>query len=237
MPRVLILTATEGEISGFLDRYPGTIKIPARSGAVLYRSSKYEWDCLVTGPGVLNTAQGLTAYLETNTPGFIFQTGIAGVFEASGLGLGDMAIAEREQYLHTGVSSGLSFPLPLPFDLLADKPLTRQGIYLFDHDLVSSWHARLERVAKGGVVKGGFLTVSVITGTRKAARAIFDEFSPVMENMEGAAAAHVASLYQVDMVEVRAASNFVGERDKSLWDISLACGQVARICNLLLPSG
>lgn len=35
------------------------------------------------------------------------------------------------------------------------------------------------------------------------------------EAMEGAAFAHIARLYKIPMVEIRAASNFVGERDKA----------------------
>jgi futalosine hydrolase len=55
-----------------------------------------------------------------------------------------------------------------------------------------------------------------------------------MESMEGAAAAHVAALYQVPMVEIRAASNRVGDRDKTRWDIPAAVQTVADICDTLL---
>ncbi len=52
--------------------------------------------------------------------------------------------------------------------------------------------------------------------------------------MEGAAAAHVAALYQVPMVEIRAASNRVGDRDKARWDIPAAVRTVAEICDVLI---
>jgi futalosine hydrolase len=65
------------------------------------------------------------------------------------------------------------------------------------------------------VEKGPFVTVSAITGSFEKAAALSAAFSPVMESMEGAAAAHVAALYQVPMVEIRAASNRVGDRDKT----------------------
>jgi futalosine hydrolase len=55
-----------------------------------------------------------------------------------------------------------------------------------------------------------------------------------MESMEGAAAAHVAGLYQVPMAEIRAASNRVGDRDKTRWDIRTAAGTVADICETII---
>jgi futalosine hydrolase len=54
-----------------------------------------------------------------------------------------------------------------------------------------------------------------------------------MEAMEGAASAHVAALYHIPMVEVRSASNFVGERDKSKWDLDLAIERLGMVCSLV----
>jgi futalosine hydrolase len=43
-----------------------------------------------------------------------------------------------------------------------------------------------------------------------------------MEAMEGAGAAHVAAHYGLPFLEVRAASNLVGRRDRASWDLDLA---------------
>ncbi len=56
-----------------------------------------------------------------------------------------------------------------------------------------------------------------------------------MEAMEGAASAHIAQLYGISFIEVRSASNVVGERDKLKWDIKRAAKQIPIICNAVLP--
>jgi len=202
-----------------------------KSGAVLYTG--LTWQCLITGPGVFNTAMGLGAYLELFTPGLILDTGIAGAFERSGLGLGDIAVANREQYLHTGVGNDSLSRSPLPFDLIPGHPDSSHGLYPFDPDRVELCQRVLEKqleYSPGCIAKDPFLTVSAITRGRDRADLLYDRFSSVMESMEGAAAAHTTACYGVPMIEIRAASNMVGERDKQLWDFDLACARVTDIC-------
>ncbi|MEH0020345.1 MAG: futalosine hydrolase [Desulfobacter sp.] len=239
MSGLLILCATEFEMSGFLSGIPDLDRRDFGAGGLCCtpKAGADDWACLVTGPGVFNMAMGLAAYLEHHTPAMILHTGISGAFEKAGLKTGDIALAIREQYLHTGVGHWGSDPSPLPFDLIPGDAGTRQGIYRFDPDLVRNTALRLEThfaPEKGAVFTGPFLTVSAITrGTDQAGR-IHDRLAPVMESMEGAAAAHVAQSYGVPMVETRAASNLAGERDKALWDFDLAISQVAEICTALL---
>ncbi len=130
---------------------------------------------------------------------------------------------------------GYQMPLDqLPFDLIAGQKMTRQGVYTLDPDLAGSSTDLLARSLGCRVIQGPFVTVSSITGSYEKAAALSQAFSPVMESMEGAAAAHVAALYQVPMVEIRAASNRVGERDKIRWNIQTAVRTVADICEIIL---
>jgi len=214
-----------------LGEFPGAGKRVLKSGGVLHTGTA--WHCLVTGPGVLNTAMGLGAYLEHHTPELILDTGIAGAFESSGLAIGDIAIADQEQYLNTGVGNDPLSLSPLPFELIPGCPEPSRGIYPFDPEPVGLWQARMERELGGcrtEIIKGPFLTVSAITRGRDRAHMLYDCFSPIMESMEGAAAAHVAACCGLPMVEIRAASNMVGERNKQLWDFDLAREGVKNIC-------
>ncbi len=233
MSKVLILCATEFEMAGFLDLHPDLHKHRTRSGLVLY-SSPLAFDCLISGPGVLNTSHALTLYLEQTRPDLILHTGIAGVFAGSGLGIGDMALATQEHYLHTGVGTGTLQQDPLPFDLIQNQPLTRQGIYAFDPLLVKFYQGIFTQALGDDIALGKFITVSSITASRDQAQKIFSAWSPVMEAMEGAAAAHVAALYQVPLIEIRAGSNWVGERNKETWNFPLACNRVAWICQKII---
>jgi len=92
-------------------------------------------------------------------------------------------------------------------------------------DRVAACHERLSREFehKGvRVARGPFITVSTLTSSLDQASRLHAALSPVMEAMEGAASAHIAALYKVPFIEVRAASNYTGERDKGKWDLERA---------------
>ncbi len=231
MSGILILSATEFEVAGFLKEFPEACKKVLTYGGHLYTGPG--WHCLVTGPGVFNTAMGLGAYLEHHTPDLILDTGIAGAFESSGLAPGQIAVADQEQYLHTGVGNDPLSLSPLPFELIPGCPESCSGIYPFDPEPVGLWQARMETelgAFQSGILKGPFLTVSAITRGRDRAQLLYDRFAPIMESMEGAAAAHVAACCGLPMVEIRSASNMVGERDKQLWEFNRARDGVKNIC-------
>ena len=182
---------------------------------------------------MFNAAHALTVYLEKSSPSLVLQTGIAGVFKQTGCNIGDVAIATQEQYIHTGIQTESMENDPLPFNLIDKNLPTRKGIYLFDQDQVDHYHEILSREGKSkniNITKGPFITVSSITSSDKHADKIYSAFSPVMEAMEGAACAHIALQYDIPIIEVRSASNYVGQRDKSKWDIDLAAKQLGWVC-------
>ena len=235
MADLLILCATPHEMSAFLAQYPPNQEQVTRTGVRILsgRIDKTPYSLAFTGVGVFNTASTLTLLLERLTPSVILQTGIAGVFEKSGYGLGDIGLADREHYIHTGIADGNTEADPLPFDLIRDQPSTRKGIYHFEHELLLSAYDRLIRefgASPTAICKGPFITVSGITGGSGRADELYSAFTPVMEAMEGAAAAHIAALYRTSFLEVRSASNFVGEREKSKWDIPGAINRMPGIC-------
>ena len=83
------------------------------------------------------------------------------------------------------------------------------------------------------MVKGPFITVSTLTSSFDQAGRLHAALSPVMEAMEGAASAHIAALYKVPFIEVRAASNFTGERDKGKWDVEMAAKHLGEACAII----
>jgi len=239
MSKGLILCATRFELARFLDQCTGLVRRKTPPGLTLYSGilDHIPFDCMISGPGVFNTVHGLTVYLEGSRPSLVLDTGIAGVFPCSGLVCSDIGIAVQEQYIHTGVGCNTPDFSPLPFDLIENRPLTRQGIYPVDSGLLDIYHGLLTRNVPAAVVRGNFITVSSITASPNQAQKIYNRFSPVMEAMEGAAALHVAGLYDVPIIEIRAASNFVGERNRDKWDFPLACERVRQICELVIKNG
>ena len=250
-PDLLIVCATELEMAYFLKSCPCESKKNTKtqnkifSGKLYINEKKHQtYDLLITGPGVFNTVHALTAYLERKTPLLILQTGIAGVFKQTGLHIGDIAIAKQERYIHTGVLSqeqNASLKA-LPFNLISNCALTKKGIYSFDQNLINFYYnLLLNKFSKKSlkkkvcVVKNDFITTSLLTSSFAQAQKRYFLFScPVMESMEGAASAHVAMLYNIPILEIRAASNFTGEKDKSKWDIDKSARQLKKICELVL---
>ena len=64
-----------------------------------------------------------------------------------------------------------------------------------------------------------FVTLSTCTGTDDVARMIEGRTGGAVENMEGAAVAHVAHLHGIAAGEVRGISNMVTNRDTKSWQL------------------
>ena len=226
-PYILIMAAVDGELSGLLKMIsrPRHSVIGSRNvvsgtmGNVLVK-------LLVSGPGMINAAQALTAVIEHEKPLLIIQTGCAGVFRQSGLAIGDVGIATEEIDIHTGLESFSSNDIPeeLPFAIIKmDEPIKNR--YPVNNKLADEAFQILRSHKASSnfkIQKGPFVTVSTITASDKRADVLWKKFRPCMEQMEGAAAAHTAIIYHIPFIEIRSASNYVGNRDTDSWNPDLA---------------
>ncbi len=230
---ILIIAAVEAELAGLIRRI-GSVKRSFIGRRRLWQGNLADWpvSLVITGPGMVNTAQALTAAIEALAPGMILQTGCAGAFEAAGLTVGDIGVATAEIDVHAGIEAADNpeFPDPLPFALLATDAISVWNKYPIDSRLAetaaSGIRSEMGRSNIGGpllkVRTGPFVTVSTVTATDGRAKRLYRKFSPCMENMEGAAAAHLALHYEIPLVEIRAACNMVGKRDPGAWNRPLA---------------
>ena len=161
------------------------------------------------GVGPVNAAVAVTRRLAREVPATIVVCGIGGAYPGSGLRVGDVACAEVECYGDLGVAGPQGFldMKDLGFPVVNASP----PLY---NDLPMQVFP-VERRAK-------FVTVSCCTGTRAAAEAIEARTGGGVENMEGAAVAHVAHLFGVQVGEVRGISNMVTDRDPSAWRVAEA---------------
>ena len=176
----------------------------------------------ISGVGKTNAAHAATLLLERFSPACIVSFGIGGAYPACGLRVGDIAVAEKEVYADEGVlmKDGLH-----SFELTGIPLLKVRGRKYFNEFPADKPLSRLALKASGTVTpckSGVFLTVSACTGTRRRAGELAAKFSPVCENMEGAAVAHICRIYGTPFVEIRGISNIVEDRDMKKWDIELA---------------
>jgi len=225
---ILIIGAVEEELSGLRQKLNNPVDSTSghrriTSGDLYGRPVKL----LVTGPGMVNTAQALTAALERHRPRLIIQTGCAGAFQEAGLHIGDVAVATEEIDIHTGLES-VSTPGSvddLPFILFKTGTGEFKNRFPINGGLAGRAFDILQSGFEGSdfqIHKGPFITVSTITATDARAATLFEKFRPCMEGMEGAATAQIAALYDIPFLEIRAAANFVGDRDRDAWDLDLA---------------
>ena len=185
----------------------------------------------ISGIGKTNAAHAATILIERYSPGCVINLGIGGAYPSSGLRVGDIAVAEKEIYADEGVllEDGLCTLEITGIPLL--KTGRRKYFNEFPADKRLAGLAAKAAGTVGNCRSGVFLTVSSCTGTAQRAAELEARFSPLCENMEGAAIAHICSIYGVSFVEVRGISNIVEARDMRKWDVRKAaenCRKAAR---------
>ena len=175
-------------------------------GAILRQrlSGRSDVKVVVTGVGPVNAAHAVTMAAIQHHATEIMVCGIGGSYPDSGLEVGEVVCADMECYGDLGASSpdgfldmkALGFAVvSLPEPIYNDLPMQLLP---------------LEKRAK-------FVTVSTCTGTNEMARSIASRTGGGVENMEGAAIAHVGHLLGVGVGEVRGISNLVTNRDTKSW--------------------
>ena len=176
----------------------------------------------LSGIGKTNAAHAVTVLIEKFSPSCIVSFGIGGAYPASGLRVGDIAVAEKEVYADEGVllKDGLH-----SFEITGIPLLKVRGRKYFNEFPADKRLSRLALKAGCAIAfckSGVFMTVSACTGTRRRAAELAAKFNPICENMEGAALAHICHIYGIPFIEIRGISNIVEDRNMAKWNIKLA---------------
>jgi futalosine hydrolase len=176
---------------------------------------------LAGGMGKTNAAHALTALLETQPVRGVIGFGIGGAYPGSGLDVGGIALATRAVYGDEGVQApgGWMSTEGIGIPLWRDGESAVFNDFALDGTRVE--HARAVLASSGYVVRTGpFVTVSCCSGTAALGMEMARRVPGALcEGMEGAALAHVAAIYEVPLLELRAVSNLVEDRDMSRWRI------------------
>lgn len=185
------------------------------------------WVWLESGIGKVNTAMTLAAYAQRHRVERAVLFGIAGAYEASGLGVGDVALAFEEVQADLGTKEGGMKGMGFP-TLTVEGPRHFHNRFPLDRALASSLARRLEVPLKR------FLTRDLVCETPAEARVLAQKWEADLENMEGAAFAQACLWLGIQGAELRAVSNLAGIRDKTQWRIRLAVEALeARVLALL----
>jgi len=235
---ILITAAVAGELEGVHEnlkdaatRHAGEQRIT--SGRIGHRAVRL----VVTGPGMANTVHGLTVAIAAKMPGLILQAGCGGGFSEAGLKNGDVAIASKEIDIHLGLEPGGPEDAVEALEFPVIKKAGREifNCYPVDERECGLAVKALKAALTGSgvnIFSGPFITVATVTASFTRSRHLHRHHGALVENMEGAGAAHVAALYNIPFLEIRAVSNRVGDRDKSRWDLPLSfrrCSQAVKL--------
>ena len=162
---------------------------------------------VITGVGLVAATYHLQKAIYAHSPDLVIQAGIAGCFDPA-CALGSVVAVAEEVIADLGVEENGRFRD------LADLGLLPAGE---DGRLPNPW---LDRFT--GVPTGRSVSVSEITTRADRIRWYTERYAPLVESMEGAALHYVCLRENIPFLQLRAISNYIGERDKSRWRIGLA---------------
>ena len=166
---------------------------------------------LVTGIGAVATTFGIAKTKEVGSYDLIVNVGIAGAYSRS-FSLGDVLEITKDKFadlgaydsngdLHSIYDIGLENPDKYPYTAGC---LSAKNIY----------QGRLKAVTG--------ITVNSCTGSQSKADELSKKHDADLESMEAAAVIYTAKMLDIDCIVIRSVSNYVEDRNKENWEISLA---------------
>lgn len=185
---ILVVAATGQEISPFLQKHP-------------------QVDHLITGVGTTCTTYHLTRRLRQMDYDLVIQAGVAGVF-GDAFQLGEVVCIQRDGFAGSGVlENGNQFSL------------FEKSLWTDEHPFTHGWLMNnMEGLDQFGFPLADAITVDMVTNDPLINNRIFEKYHPAaVESMEGAAFHYVCLMEEISFLQLRAISNKVGEREKTLW--------------------
>lgn len=187
---------------------------------------------LELGVGKTAATMTLTARLQQRRPVGVLLFGVAGAFPARHrnsrppVGPGEVGVVTADVFGDEGVDT------PAGFRGLTAMGLGDCGPFRGDESLQQAAARRLDVPLLRGV------TVSTCSGTESASRCMFERSGADVETMEGAAVACVCQHLGVPLIQLRAISNWTGDRNHGAWNLAVAVQRAqAAVRRLLSGAG
>ena len=213
---ILIAAATEHEVA-ITRRY---------LSEKIYQRKDCNVHILITGVGLVNTTYVLSKYFSKDKPDMAIQAGIGGSFHPF-YPPGSVVVVREEVFGDLGVEEDRAFKDI--FDMnLADN------IFPFSEKMLVNTHTSLLNTVKLKPVRG--VSINEITTDEQRIQQMMRKYNVMVESMEGAAFHYLCLQEYIPFVQLRAISNFVGERDKTKWQMREAIENLNReLIALLRP--
>lgn len=202
--RVIITAATNGEWM------PSFQKInPAYAGT----NKRFSVGFHESGIGLLASSVSLMKMFVQETPSLIIQVGIAGCFDKK-VPLGKVFAVKDDFAGDIGVIENKVWKdlFDLKLDKANDAPYEKKSLpnpWLSQYNL-------LKLPTKKGV------TVNTISTDKNKIDLYSGRYKATLESMEGAALHYMGRDLNIPFIQIRAVSNYVGERNKAKWNMQEA---------------
>jgi futalosine hydrolase len=209
--RVLVVAATDGELTAFRDPTP---------------AHGYTLDVLVTGIGMVATAAHVAHTLARTPYDLALNLGVCGTFDRR-LALGTVVHVTSDCLPELGVQDGPTFiPAHVAGLMAADVAPYTGGRLINQAPPPSAILAGLPPVTG--------ITVNTVHGEEEAIAAVVARVAPQVESMEGAAFMYACLMAGVPYAQIRAVSNYVERRNRAAWRLETAIEALGRTASALL---
>jgi futalosine hydrolase len=204
--RVIITAATDLEMAGC-----------AKKASQLFKKSKLKISFHATGIGMLSSGVKLTQLAAALQPDLIIQMGIAGSYIKTEP-LGKVWLVNSESIADLGVREKGVFKDLFESQLLKDNEAPFKKRKLINPNI------KTFNLLKSNTATA--VTINEISTSPKRIKEIIATHDPVLESMEGAALHYVGGLTKTPFIQIRAVSNYVGERNKAKWKLKESIEQL-----------
>lgn len=206
----LVVVATELEIKLLEKQTHSDYKF----GANYYQLAD-NINCLITGIGQYNTIKALTAHItHYGKPLSLLNIGIAGAYQQEVALTSIFKVAKDIAYDQKVISNNniLSWQ---------DAQLPKVTSNIIEPKIPNYYSQLNIKEAVG-------LTSDTISDDLTQIMQIVKKYNPTVESMEGAAVFYIANQYYIPSMQIRALSNYVGDKDKSQWKIKESIEELNR---------
>ena len=205
--RILVVAATSTEIASVVTGLRFVGDGGARVGR--YARGGHRIDVLTAGVGMVATAAWCSRVLATETYDMALNLGVCGSFDRA-LVPGTVVHVVSERLSELGAEDDNAFRTVQELALVGDDEFPFQAGRLTN--VSPPPNPVLRRLPP---VDG--ITVNTVHGSEPSIAAVVQRFHPQVESMEGAAFMYTCFIHRLRCAEVRAVSNVVETRNRSLW--------------------
>lgn len=225
MKTILVAASTVLEIRPLIDKLNKHYPTNNQGEHIIHE--RYRIKTHVSGPGIPFKVLGLTQALTHSKPDYLLHLGIAGAYEDTAKP-GDVVEIIRDRFNDIGAED------------LDGSFLSMFHLGLWDENRTNWTGGVFENarsLKKAGIRQVEGSTVNTIPGSPVTLASYRQRSNYTVETMEGAAIFLVAGSFDLPFSVLCGISNYIGPRNRSVWEIDLAVNAVCQAAVDILDEG